>query len=160
MNFNKIILIDCNYITDGFEVGQNVGQMSDEYEFKMEFSDIVIAWYSVRDHYDANMNKLQFNYDSEYYEQLVWAGTTDIGCGGIKYVNPVTNLFTTYLVCNYMTAKDITRKPIQKPIRPIRPIKRPNYPPRNNYVSTQKPIRRTHYEPASAIQNPPKITGD
>ncbi|KAK0078475.1 hypothetical protein PV325_002444 [Microctonus aethiopoides] len=143
---------------DGFEVSQNVGQMSDEHEFRAKFSDIVIAWYFVRDNYDANRNKLQFNYDSEYYEHLVWAGTTDIGCGGINYVNPVTNFFTTYLVCNYMTAKDITRKPIQKPIGPVKPIRRPNYPPENN-VPTQKPIRRTHYEPASAIENlAPKIT--
>ncbi|KAK0183396.1 hypothetical protein PV327_001442 [Microctonus hyperodae] len=140
---------ECRNI-DGIEVGQNVGQISAEHEFPVELPDIVEAWYDVRDHYDDNGNKLHFKYDSEYYEQLIWTGATDIGCGGIRYVEPKSKLFITYLVCNYMPTKNIARKPIQTPVRPI---KRPNYPPRNN-VPVQKPIRRAPYKPASVILNP------
>ncbi|XP_018048481.1 PREDICTED: venom allergen 3-like [Atta colombica] len=57
--------------------------------------------------FDANRVKQSFEMqvETDNYTQIVWAKTTEIGCGFTRYKNNQWN--TNYLVCNYDPAGNI-----------------------------------------------------
>ncbi|KYM82717.1 Venom allergen 5 [Atta colombica] len=64
-------------------------------------------WYDKVKKFDANRVKQPFEMqvETDNYTQIVWAKTTEIGCGFTRYKNNQWN--TNYLVCNYDPAGNI-----------------------------------------------------
>lgn len=53
------------------------------------------------------------------YTQMVWADTTTIGCGAIKYKDGIYNVM--YLVCNYGKAGNVVGQPVYEAVSSSRP---------------------------------------
>ena len=77
-------------------------------------SAVVKSWNSLVNTYNSDQVS-RFEPDNEtmvdFYTQLVWAKTTDVGCGGVKYLDS-QGYYKTYLVCNYYPAGNIKGEPV------------------------------------------------
>ncbi|KAG5338475.1 VA3 protein, partial [Acromyrmex heyeri] len=81
----------CNYNHDAC---RDIGTYTYNYKLNVQFI------------YYFYLNVLQINIkmqmETGHYTQIVWAETTDVGCGFITYKNNQWN--TSYIVCNYSPA--------------------------------------------------------
>ncbi|KAJ8684188.1 hypothetical protein QAD02_019980 [Eretmocerus hayati] len=114
--------LQCNFAhdecrdVDRFEVGQNIAYISTTGPVdKLKVESIIQHWYSeVHDLDSTQVSK--FSLDSGngkpigHYTQMVWAKTTKVGCGGVKYRRKGAN--TLFLVCNYGPAGNWLGEPI------------------------------------------------
>ncbi|XP_011871193.1 PREDICTED: venom allergen 3-like [Vollenhovia emeryi] len=86
---------------DRFEVGQNIAQTSSSGENTSSLQSMIQLWYDEVDKFDKNkVSSYEFDPNTSHYTQIVWANTTKIGCGIIKYTKS-NGWNTKYLVCNY-----------------------------------------------------------
>ncbi|XP_031786448.1 uncharacterized protein LOC100680164 [Nasonia vitripennis] len=99
-----------------FKVGQNIatiGTTGDVDSLKLE--DLVLMWYNEVEHFDKN-NVGRFSGRGAngnavgHYTQILWAQTTKIGCGAVKYKDGDFNRF--FLVCNYGPAGNYIGEPM------------------------------------------------
>ncbi|XP_011704844.1 PREDICTED: venom allergen 3-like, partial [Wasmannia auropunctata] len=85
---------------DRYAVGQNVAETYNSGENNSPVEGMVQMWYDEGDKFDKNdVKKYKFDSNTGHYTQMVWAKTTKIGCGQIKYKK--NGWKTKYLVCNY-----------------------------------------------------------
>ncbi|XP_067209491.1 venom allergen 3-like isoform X2 [Linepithema humile] len=85
-----------------FNVGQNIAWISSTDENKSTLEQIIQFWYNEVDKFDKNLISAYRDKDGDvisHYTQLVWANTTKVGCGRIKFKHGDWNKH--YLVCNY-----------------------------------------------------------
>ncbi|KAG5343680.1 VA3 protein, partial [Acromyrmex charruanus] len=100
----------CNYNHDAcrdidkYQVGQNIAQSYSSGENDFTMRSFIEMWYNEVEKFDANRVNQPFEMQMEtgHYTQIVWAETTDVGCGFITYKNNQWN--TSYIVCNYSPA--------------------------------------------------------
>ncbi|XP_011871305.1 PREDICTED: venom allergen 3-like [Vollenhovia emeryi] len=96
----------CNFAhdtcrnVDRFAVGQNIAKTMHSGENTSTVQSMIQLWYDEVDYFDRNLvHSYQFDPATGHYTQIVWADTTKIGCGRIKYQENGWNVH--YLVCNY-----------------------------------------------------------
>ncbi|XP_063988420.1 uncharacterized protein LOC135168316 [Diachasmimorpha longicaudata] len=102
----------CRNTADDY-VGQNIASVawSDKFHYD-NVADMVNSWYNEVDQVDRNIvSSYQFSENTGHYTQLVWAGTTRLGCGVTRYKKP-EEWYSTYLVCNYGPGGNIIGAPI------------------------------------------------
>ncbi|XP_043288311.1 venom allergen 5-like [Venturia canescens] len=87
--------------TGNTQIGQNIVITSTTGKLTSSLSDLVSSWYNEVSQFNKNeVKKYVFSRNTGHYSQLVWAKTTHLGCGAIRY-NPDGRYNTLYLVCNY-----------------------------------------------------------
>ncbi|XP_028982360.1 ancylostoma secreted protein [Diachasma alloeum] len=103
---------NCRNTADDY-VGQNIASVSWSDQFHYDsITGMVDSWYNEVDNVDRNIvSAYQFSEDTGHYTQLVWAGTTQLGCGLTRYKKP-GEWYNTYLVCNYAPGGNIIGAPI------------------------------------------------
>lgn len=80
-----------------------------------EFRDVVRKWYNQVKNFDRRrIYQYRPDPNTVAYSQLVWANTTDVGCGGVKYKDGI--FFKTYLVCNYAPTGNSIDQTVYLPI--------------------------------------------
>ncbi|XP_001603551.4 venom allergen 5-like [Nasonia vitripennis] len=102
----------CNFAHDScrdverFNVGQNIAYTATTGDIStLDVEQLVKNWYDEVKNYNHNQvarfGAVRGNGGKQigHYTQLVWADTTKLGCGAIKYKDGKFNKF--YLVCNY-----------------------------------------------------------
>ncbi|GAB6019048.1 hypothetical protein CHUAL_000675 [Chamberlinius hualienensis] len=94
------------------DVGQNIAQLQANYDIVKNFTSPIDAWFDEvykpgypPDGYSTQYTKavpLVFTDATGHYTQIVWANTSYIGCGFVKY-DPQNPPYTQalYYVCNY-----------------------------------------------------------
>ncbi|KYN39541.1 Venom allergen 3 [Trachymyrmex septentrionalis] len=93
---------------DKFQVGQNIAQSYSSKENNSTIQNFIEdVWYDEVKNFDANKVDQPFEMQVEtgHYTQIVWATTTEIGCGFIKYKD--TAWHRSCMVCNYGPAGNI-----------------------------------------------------
>jgi len=93
---------------DGTQVGQNMARTGlsstrkNKKEMEGQLTSFVNSWYNeVEDPgFNGAIEPFRFDYGSGHYSQVVWAETTEIGCGA-TYFEEVDGKFKYILVCNY-----------------------------------------------------------
>ncbi|XP_011860230.1 PREDICTED: venom allergen 3-like isoform X3 [Vollenhovia emeryi] len=98
--------IQCNYDYDKCRnvdrcvVGQNIGFSISSAEDSSGVQ-LVKGMYNGVDAFDKNKVSLPYEYDpvTIHYTQMVWANTTKVGCGQIKFQR--NGLHVHHVVCNY-----------------------------------------------------------
>ncbi|KAL0129680.1 hypothetical protein PUN28_001742 [Cardiocondyla obscurior] len=95
----------CNFNHDQcrnvgrFSVGQNIAITYSSGENK-SLESMIQSWYDEVTKFDKNeIFSYKFDPQTGHYTQVIWADTTTVGCGRIKYKK--NNWNTHYLVCNY-----------------------------------------------------------
>jgi len=97
---------------DRYQVGQNLAKMSSSGEITSDVEGLIQLWYDEVDKFDKNkVSKYEFDVNTGHYTQVIWAGTTKIGCGRIIYKE--SNGWTSeYLACNYGPSGNFQGQPI------------------------------------------------
>ncbi|XP_071570684.1 venom allergen 3-like [Temnothorax nylanderi] len=96
-----------------FSVGQNIASSSFPGINKSTLEEMIQSWYNEVANFDRRYISTYYGHSGEvgHYTQIVWADTTKIGCGRIKYKEP--NGWTMhYLVCNYGPTGNVIGKKI------------------------------------------------
>ncbi|XP_014208029.1 ancylostoma secreted protein-like [Copidosoma floridanum] len=87
-------------------VGQNIAyQQTTGDVSSIPVEDMVQAWYDEVQYFDGRTLQGISGKVVGHYTQMVWSGTTKIGCGAVKYKKADYNRF--YLVCNYSPGGNI-----------------------------------------------------
>ncbi|XP_058802573.1 uncharacterized protein LOC131670725 [Phymastichus coffea] len=110
-----------------FKVGQNIAYIATTGDVNtLKVEELVKMWYDEVDHMNKN-NVSSFNNRGTngkaigHYTQLVWAKSTKIGCGAVKYNDGRFNRF--HLVCNYGPTGNFLGEPIYEINYPRRNLK-------------------------------------
>ena len=100
----------------GAEAGQNLAVKTTsksvgKSDLKPFWESEVQSWYDEVTENNFNSRNIKpFYYDPNtgHYTQVVWAESSEVGCGGVFYEEPRKNngftMYTAYLVCNYLEA--------------------------------------------------------
>jgi len=101
----------CFQVHDGcrdverFKVGQNIAATSSSGENKSTLEEMIQSWYDEVRNFDRRyISAFTDDEDDDivgHYTQIVWADTTKIGCGRMKFKEKKTGWNTHFLVCNY-----------------------------------------------------------
>jgi len=98
---------------DGTSVGQNLyisfnSAQQTESTVQASMVNSVQAWYDevTNPGFDsANISPFVFSSGAGHYTQVVWAATTEVGCGQVYYLED--NWYKTLIVCNYAVAGNL-----------------------------------------------------
>ncbi|XP_014224529.1 venom allergen 5-like [Trichogramma pretiosum] len=110
----------CNYKHDPcrdvgrYKVGQNLNRWGSTREVKnWDVERPVQSWYDEIKFFNKK-DISKYKYDPKYghYSQVVWAETTKIGCGVVRYKDGKLN--RQFLVCNYGPTGNVEAKPMYK----------------------------------------------
>lgn len=96
-------------------VGENIFVSSD---FNVAAEEAVISWASESEFYNLGKNACRRGERCGHYTQLVWAGTTRVGCGfAVCQADAAGKLSYSFrnIVCNYAPPGNFTGKPPYSP---------------------------------------------
>ncbi|XP_051164454.1 venom allergen 5-like [Leptopilina boulardi] len=89
-----------------FGVGQNIALAWTTGSNPSSIRDLITMWYNEVALFNRNqVERYVFSADTGHYTQMLWATSTNIGCGYVNYMDGNKN--TVYLVCNYGPAGNI-----------------------------------------------------
>ncbi|XP_012251304.2 venom allergen 3-like [Athalia rosae] len=103
---------DCRDI-DRFPVGQNVATLWNSEEITEPVVNLINGWYDeVAMFNNQEISRFRFAHETGHYTQLVWANTSLIGCGRVRFWDTGRQMNTLRLICNYGPAGNVIGLPI------------------------------------------------
>ncbi|XP_043287979.1 venom allergen 5-like [Venturia canescens] len=96
-----------------YYVGQNLNWGSAGGPYDIPLSMLVQVWYDEVKHVNPKIVK-KYHLKKEYahYTQMVWAKTTEIGCGLVRYTRNNGEDYEIFLVCNYGPGGNVDTEPM------------------------------------------------
>jgi hypothetical protein len=69
--------------------------------YKVNYAEAVNAWFDeIKDYPPSAVDRLQFSAATGHYTQVVWAETTQVGCGFVRFKG-TNGWYTNMVTCNY-----------------------------------------------------------
>ncbi|XP_048509083.1 venom allergen 3-like [Athalia rosae] len=103
---------DCREV-ERFQVGQNVATTWSSQKITDPIEKLVDGWYNeVKLFSCADVSRYRSRHATGHYTQLVWAKTSAIGCGKVKFWDRKYRMNTMRLICNYGPAGNFLGHPM------------------------------------------------
>jgi len=113
---------DIRNMLDSTYVGQNLWMFfgtkaKTAEEIPNLMADAVNSWFDevVEPGFNPkHINPFKFDFGAGHYTQVVWADTSEVGCGFVQYQDPGSIWFSSMLVCNYATGGNFKGAPMYR----------------------------------------------
>lgn len=100
---------------DGTRVGQNVFYSASTNELSESgvmgsVGAATSSWYDEVHNpgfNDTDIHPFVFSYGAGHYTQMVWADSSEVGCGLVYYQDPADSWYKSLVVCNYAVAGNL-----------------------------------------------------